>query len=155
MVFYIILTPISTTSGLWSTGNTRKYQQIDIYIYQCGITIRTNWETQLHISVQWRHCSTILFWNRSRDCSVYTILENEVLWCTCTCTPVQVFQRNWFLFCMYLFGVEVVKETAKSSPPKSKSTQAAIVWHPAMRGSRKGQRFAGLLIITKHWMLAW
>ena len=30
------LTPISTTSGLWSTGNTRKYQQIDIYIYQCG-----------------------------------------------------------------------------------------------------------------------
>ena len=31
------LTPISTTSGLWSicTGITRKYQQIDIYIYQC------------------------------------------------------------------------------------------------------------------------
>ena len=32
-----VLTPISTTSGLWSTGNTRKYQQIDIYIYQCEI----------------------------------------------------------------------------------------------------------------------
>ena len=30
------LTPISTTSGLWSTGNTRKYQQIDVYIYQCA-----------------------------------------------------------------------------------------------------------------------
>ena len=27
------LTPISTTSGLGSTGNTRKYQQIDVYIY--------------------------------------------------------------------------------------------------------------------------
>ena len=33
--FYIVLTPISTISGLWSTGNTRKYQQIDVYIYQC------------------------------------------------------------------------------------------------------------------------
>ena len=36
MFFYIVLTPISTTSGLWSTGNIRKYQQIDVYIYQCG-----------------------------------------------------------------------------------------------------------------------
>ena len=35
--FYIVLTPISTTSGQWSTGNTRKYQQIDAYIYQCGL----------------------------------------------------------------------------------------------------------------------
>ena len=34
MFFYIVLTPISTTSSLWSTGNTRKSQQIDIYIYQ-------------------------------------------------------------------------------------------------------------------------
>ena len=34
-VFYIVLTPISTTCGLWSTGNTRKYHQIDVYIYQC------------------------------------------------------------------------------------------------------------------------
>ena len=34
-VFYIVLTPISTTSGLWSTGNTRKYHLIDVYIYQC------------------------------------------------------------------------------------------------------------------------
>ena len=35
--FYIVLTPISTPSGLRSTGNTRKYmyQQIDVYIYQC------------------------------------------------------------------------------------------------------------------------
>ena len=33
--FYIVLTPISTTSGLWSTGNMRKYHQIDVYIYQC------------------------------------------------------------------------------------------------------------------------
>ena len=35
MFFYIVLTPISTTFGLRSTGNTRKYQQIDVYIYQC------------------------------------------------------------------------------------------------------------------------
>ena len=35
MFFYIVLSPISTTSGLWSTGNTRKNQQIDVYIYQC------------------------------------------------------------------------------------------------------------------------
>ena len=33
------LTPISTTSGLGSTGNTRKYQQIDVYIYQCDNVI--------------------------------------------------------------------------------------------------------------------
>ena len=35
MFFYIVLTPISTTSGLQSTGNTRRYHQIDVYIYQC------------------------------------------------------------------------------------------------------------------------
>ena len=34
MFFYIELMSISTTSGLWSTGNTRKYHQIDVYIYQ-------------------------------------------------------------------------------------------------------------------------
>ena len=33
------LTPISTTSGLGSTGNMRKYQQIDVYIYQCDNVI--------------------------------------------------------------------------------------------------------------------
>ena len=37
MFFYIVLTPISTTSGLWSSGNTRKYHQIDVYIYQCEL----------------------------------------------------------------------------------------------------------------------
>ena len=36
MFFFIVLTPIYTTSGLWSTDNTRKYHQIDVYIYQCG-----------------------------------------------------------------------------------------------------------------------
>ena len=35
MSFYIVLTPISTTSGLWNSGNTRKYHQIDVYIYRC------------------------------------------------------------------------------------------------------------------------
>ena len=38
MFFYIVLTPISTTSGVRSTDNTRKYQQIDIYNYQCAVT---------------------------------------------------------------------------------------------------------------------
>ena len=37
MFFNIVLTPISTTSGIWSTGNTRKYHQIDVYIYQCDL----------------------------------------------------------------------------------------------------------------------
>ena len=36
MFFYIVLTPISTTSGLCSTSNTRKYHQIDVYISQCA-----------------------------------------------------------------------------------------------------------------------
>ena len=41
MFLYIVLTPISTTSGLRSTGNTRKYQQIDVYIYQC-VNVKVN-----------------------------------------------------------------------------------------------------------------
>ena len=32
-VWAVTLTPKSTTPGLWSTGNMRKYQQIDVYIY--------------------------------------------------------------------------------------------------------------------------
>ena len=35
MLFYIVLTSISTTSGLWNNDNTRKSQQIDVNIYQC------------------------------------------------------------------------------------------------------------------------
>ena len=35
MFSYVVLTPISTTSGLEGTGNMRKYHQIDVYIYQC------------------------------------------------------------------------------------------------------------------------
>ena len=35
MCFYIVLIPISNTSGLRSSGNTRKYHQIDVYIYLC------------------------------------------------------------------------------------------------------------------------
>ena len=43
MFFYIVLTPISTTSGLCRTDNTRKYHQIDVYIYQCvGRHIKTH-----------------------------------------------------------------------------------------------------------------
>ena len=45
MFFYIVLTPISTTSGLWSTGNTRKYHQIDVYIYQCVFGFPITFET--------------------------------------------------------------------------------------------------------------
>ena len=65
-------------------------------------------------------CSAILFWNRSRDCSVYTTLEDGVLWRT----PAQVFQRTWFLFC--LFGVEGVKRTAKSSLPQITGSKIKI-----------------------------
>ena len=39
MFFYIVLTPISTTSGLCGTGNMRKDHQIDVYIYQCDIDV--------------------------------------------------------------------------------------------------------------------
>ena len=46
MFFYIVLTPISTTSGLCSTGNTRKYQQIDVYIYQCEYCVLTKSESR-------------------------------------------------------------------------------------------------------------
>ena len=35
MFFYMVLRPIFTTSGLKGSGNTRKYHQIDVYIYQC------------------------------------------------------------------------------------------------------------------------
>ena len=45
MFFYIVLTPISTTSGLRSAGNTRKYHQIDVYIYQyvTEVSEKTYW----------------------------------------------------------------------------------------------------------------
>ena len=45
MFFYIVLTPISTTSGLWGTGNTRKYHQVEVYIYQCEMHVDkwVNW----------------------------------------------------------------------------------------------------------------
>ena len=33
---------IPTTSALWSTRNTRKYQQIDVYIYKCEKDILTD-----------------------------------------------------------------------------------------------------------------
>ena len=57
MIFYIVLTPIYTTSGLRSTGNTRTYQQIDVYIYQCGI----QHEIQVGICVQRRFSSICVF----------------------------------------------------------------------------------------------
>ena len=50
MFLYIVLTPISTTSGLWSTRKTRKYQQIDVYIYQLD-TVQLN----VHIFMYWMH----------------------------------------------------------------------------------------------------
>ena len=51
MFFYIVLTPISTTSGLWSTGNTRKYHQIDVHIYQCDILLSKKQITKVLISL--------------------------------------------------------------------------------------------------------
>ena len=62
----------------------------------------------IHACRQW---SAIFFWNRSRDCSVYTTSEDGVL----RRTLAQMFQRTWFLFC--LFRVEGVKRTAKSISP--------------------------------------
>ena len=46
MFFYIVLTPISATSGLRSTGNTRKYHQIDVGFPNCGGKIDSR-----HISI--------------------------------------------------------------------------------------------------------
>ena len=40
MFFYIVLTPISTTSCLKGTDKTREYHQIDVYIYQCDFCVR-------------------------------------------------------------------------------------------------------------------
>ena len=60
---------------------------------------------QKNISVQWRQCSAILFRNTSHDCSVHTTSEDRVL----RRTPAHMFQRTWFLFC--LFGVEGGKRT--------------------------------------------
>ena len=81
------------------------------HIFSIWIIIRTYRESLKNISVQCRQCCAILFWNRSRDCSVCITLEDGVL----RRTPAQVFQCTWFLFC--LFGVEGVKRTAKSSLP--------------------------------------
>ena len=53
MFFYIVFTPISTTSGLWSTGNTRKYHQIDVYIYQCELT------TSMIVDLYWSLCGAL------------------------------------------------------------------------------------------------
>ena len=52
MFFYIVLAPISTTSGLWSTGNTRKYNQIDVYIYQYDIS---NKYQHFRNKLKWRY----------------------------------------------------------------------------------------------------
>ena len=56
--------------------------------------------------------SAILFWNRSRDCSVYTTLEVGVA----GVRRYRCSSTTWLLFC--LFGVKGVKGTAKSSLPR-------------------------------------
>ena len=62
--FYIVITPISTTSGLWSTGKMRKYHQIDVYIYQCVIYIR--------ISVDCYACTSYsTFWMTTPAYSIF------------------------------------------------------------------------------------
>ena len=63
MFLYIVLTPISTTSGLWSTGNTRKYQQIDVYIHQCVSGVQILTFGGLHQMLKFAHliCVTKLF----------------------------------------------------------------------------------------------
>ena len=76
MFFYLVLTPISITSGLWSTGNTRKYQQIDVYIYQCVCgpetpervilpTMKTSFHDGIHYLLRPNRCNTTLFGNNN------------------------------------------------------------------------------------------
>ena len=92
------------------------------HIFSIWIIIGTYRERLKNIWVQCRQCSAMLFWNRSRDCSVCTTLEDGVL----HRTPAQVFQGTWFQFC--LFGV---KRTAKSCLPHIWN----ICWFPVYRWS--------------------
>ena len=80
----------------------------DYHIFSTLIIIRTYRKRQKNISVQCRQCSAILFWNRSRDCSVYTTLEDGVA----GVRRYRCSSTTWLLFC--LFGVKGVKGTAKS-----------------------------------------
>ena len=50
MFFNIVL---STTSGLWSTGNTRKYHQINVYIYQCDYSY---YVCRIYSNAPWSMC---------------------------------------------------------------------------------------------------
>ena len=81
------------------------------HIFSISIIIRTYRKRQKNISVQCRQCSSILFWNRSCDCSVYTTLEDGVA----GVRRYRCSSTTWLLFC--LFGVKGVKGTAKSSLP--------------------------------------
>ena len=78
MFFYIVLTPISTTSGLWSTGNTRKYHQIDVYIYQCGYAVQG-------LRIQWQYEQKyskvrITFWYGLHEAFSVSTIGNVHTW---------------------------------------------------------------------------
>ena len=88
------------------------------HIFSIWINIRTYRKRQKNISVQCRQCSAILFWNRSRDCSVYTTLEDGVA----GVRRYRCSSTTWLLFC--LFGVKGVKGTAKSSLPQNDQKHA-------------------------------
>ena len=94
MFFYIVLTPISTTFGLWSTDITRKYHQIDVYIYQCGFYCCS---FIVVVPIVWWFCVDSLFWGvdvdvfssfaiillGKRDCCIVFLLS-----CGCFCSVV-------------------------------------------------------------------
>ena len=77
-IWHVYLYSINTNIGLWSTGNTRKYHQIDVYIYQCG-----------YFPGKWRKSSQELWvkyeailkeWNNL----LFHLLAVR-LFCTCVC----------------------------------------------------------------------
>ena len=68
MFFYIVLTPISTTSGLLSSGNTRKY---------C-----TSKSTYTFTSVLYSYTNVLL--QVSRKLQADTM--RKLLYCLCVCT---------------------------------------------------------------------
>ena len=71
------LTPISTTSGLGSTGNTRKYQQIDVYIYQCERDLGSNNNTQptSHSFCAFIFCFRLRRIDKLFRCSIYALMS--------------------------------------------------------------------------------
>ena len=106
MFFYTVLKPISTTSGLWSTGNTRKYHQFDVYIYQCVLAL---FNPGRHIPTwlnDWSLLSHFQFY-----LSIW--LENAITW------PLR--EHNKFYLVLFR---EIQKSNSKHS-----CVAPVVVWH--------------------------